>query len=106
MADREPGRHFLRARIIRIIPTSLNGGQTVFAATTDGGTSGGVFRSDDGGADWTRLSGANGLPNSGVTDLVENPKNPNQFFTATSNTMGALARGFMSWMSASATRTG
>jgi hypothetical protein len=82
-----PAGVFSGLRIIRIIPTTLNGGQTVFAATTDGGTAGGVFRTDNGGMTWTRLSGANGLPNSGVTDLVENPNNANQFYAATSNTI-------------------
>jgi hypothetical protein len=88
-----PSGIFSGLRIIRIIPTSLNGGQTVFAATTDGGGSGGVFRTDDGGATWTRLSGANGLPNSGVTDLVINPANTDQFFAATSNTIAGAGAG-------------
>jgi hypothetical protein len=89
-----PGGIFSGLRIIRIIPTTLNGGQTVFAATTDGGGSGGVFRSDTGGTTWTRLSGgSSGLPNSGVTDLVENPNNTNQFFAATSNTIAGAGAG-------------
>lgn len=88
-----PAGIFSGLRIIRIVPTTLNGGQTVFAATTDGGTSGGVFRSDDGGGSWTRLSGSNGLPNSGVTDLVANPGNASQFFAATSNTIAGSNAG-------------
>jgi len=83
-----PGGIFTNLRVVTIIPTTLNGGQTVFCATTDDGGSGGVFRSDNGGGIWTRLSGANGLPNTGVTDLVQNPANPNQFFAATSNGVG------------------
>jgi hypothetical protein len=81
-----PNGIFTGLRINRIIPTALNGGQTVFLSTVDTGTdaignpTGGIYRSDDGGASWTRLSGANGLPNGGVTDLVENPNNANQFF--------------------------
>jgi RTX calcium-binding nonapeptide repeat (4 copies) len=88
-----PGGMFTGLRIVRIIPTTLNGGETVFLATTDGGPAGGVFRSDDGGDHWTRLSGANGLPNSGVTDLVANPNDPNQFYAATSNTIAAAGAG-------------
>jgi hypothetical protein len=70
-----PGNIFSGIRVFRIIPTTLNGGQTVFAATTDtnGANIGGIYRSDDGGANWTRLSGSNGLPNTGVTDLAFNP---------------------------------
>ena len=87
-----PNGIFTGLRVIRIVPTSLNGGQTVFAATTDG-PNGGVFRSDDGGANWQRLSGAQGLPNSGVTDLVQNPRNTNQFFAATSNSLAGNGAG-------------
>lgn len=81
-----PNGIFTGLRILRVVPTPLNGGQTVFVATTDASTdafgnpTGGVYRSDDGGTSWTRLSGSNGLPSSGVTDLVENPANTNQFF--------------------------
>jgi subtilisin-like proprotein convertase family protein len=95
-----PNGIFSGLRIIRIIPTTLNGGQTVFAATADttsvGSTvvGGGVYRSDDGGASWTRLStGANTLPNSGVTDLVANPSNANQFFAAIPNRLAAANAG-------------
>ena len=80
-------------RIVRLVTTTLNGGQTVFAATTDinGANTGGVYRSDIGGApnvngtdSWVRVSGtgASGLPNAGVTDLVADPGNTNRFYAA------------------------
>ncbi len=82
---------FAGLRIRDIVPTSLNAGQTVFVGTTDvnGPNTGGVYRSDDSGVTWTRLSGANGLPNQGVTDLIADPNNPNRFFTAVPNGAGA-----------------
>ena len=79
-----PNGIFTGLRIIRIIPTKLNSGLTVFAATTDGANGiGGVFRSDDGGTNWnclSHLANRGDLPDHGVTDLVENPNHPNQFF--------------------------
>ena len=89
-----PNGIFTGLRILRVVPTTLNGGQTVFAATTDSSgfgmfRTGGVYRSDDGGGSWTRLSGANGLPNTGVTDLVQNPANTNQFFASVGTTLSA-----------------
>jgi hypothetical protein len=71
-------------RIQSLVPTALNGGQTIFAATSDvlSSTTGGVYRSTDGGATWVRQSGANGLPNLGVTSLIADPANPNIFFAA------------------------
>src|SRR5262249_32544800 len=75
---------FAGMRIRDVVPTTLNGGQTVFVGTTDvnGPNTGGVYRSDDSGGTWTRLSGANGLPNQGVTDLIADPNNANRFFAA------------------------
>jgi hypothetical protein len=86
-------------RIRRVVPTTLNGGLTVFAATTDTAVNsngavvgGGVYRSDDGGKTWTRLSGsADGLPNTGVTDLAANP---NQFFAAIAGQAGGASPGY------------
>ena len=84
-----PSGIFTGLRIERIIPTALNGGQTVFLATTDTNpgpstTQGGVYRSDDGGATWTRLSGANnGLPDSGVSPTWSRTRfDANQVFAA------------------------
>ncbi len=96
-----PGGMFTNLRIIDIVPTTLNGGQTVFLATADTTTTagevsaGGVYRSDDGGMRWNRLSGVtgNGLPDSGVSDLVENPSNANQFFAAIPNSLGGANAG-------------
>jgi Planctomycete extracellular len=89
-----PGGVFTGLRIHRIIPTSLDGGRTVFAVTPDGGSSrGGIYRSDDGGASWNPLSGLSGLPAWGVSDLVEDPNNGNQFFAAISNSLGGSQAG-------------
>ncbi len=85
----DPNGIFTGLRSPASCPETLNGGQTVFAAATDTAAgSGGVYRSDDGGGTWTRLSGDNGLPNAGVTDLVANPANANQFFAAVAGGSG------------------
>ena len=90
-----PNGIFTGLRIRRIVPTTLNGGQTVFLATTDTTSTlgtvdgGGIYRSDDGGANWARVSGANGLPNAGATDLVANPADANEFFAAVAGGSGA-----------------
>jgi hypothetical protein len=93
-----PNGIFDGLRIRRVIPTTLNGGQTVFAATTDTGVDsagkvvrGGVYRSNDGGKTWTRLSGSSQLPNTGVTDLVANPGNAKQFFAAIAGQAGGAS---------------
>ncbi len=89
---------FAGMRIVRIVTTTLNGGQTVFAATTDvnGANTGGIYRSDIGGApnvngtdSWVRISGANGLPDAGVTDIVADPGNANRFYAAVVGATGA-----------------
>jgi hypothetical protein len=94
----QPNGIFTGLGILRIIPTTLNGGQTVFVAidpdvNAQGVAAGGVYRSDDGGASWTQLSGSDGLPIGGVTDLVENPDNHNQFFAAIPETVGGASAG-------------
>ena len=61
-----------------IVPTSLSGGKVVLAAT-DGG---GVFRSQDRGVTFTRISGSAGLPNQGVSSLVADPGDPMRFYAA------------------------
>jgi hypothetical protein len=82
---------FQGLRISDIVPTTLNGGQTVFAGTADGTpATTGVYRSDDSGVTWTRLSGgASGLPNQGITDLIADPNNANRLFATVPNGAGA-----------------
>jgi precorrin-6B methylase 2 len=73
-------------RIKAIVPTGIDmdpGAGTqemVLVAAIDGG--GGVYRSDDGGRNFVRLSGANGLPNGGVTQMIADPNNVNRFYAA------------------------
>jgi hypothetical protein len=75
-------------RIHRIIPTTANAsGDTLFVSTEaadsrPGDPTGGIYRSDDSGVTWRRLSGtaATGLPNAPVSDLVS--------FTTNANTIG------------------
>src|SRR5262249_38645152 len=60
-----------------IVPTDLENGNVVLAATLFGGPGGGVFRSTDLGNSFTRLSGdgTSGLPDQGVSSLVADPGN-------------------------------
>jgi hypothetical protein len=88
------GSDVLAGQSIRsIVPTTLDGGQVVLAASWLDGhlignpvlqPGGGVYRSTDGGVTWTQLSGApgTGLPAESVTDLVADPGNPNRFYAA------------------------
>src|SRR5262249_1977581 len=87
---------FANQPIRSVVPTTLNGGNVVMAATffrTGVGTDpilpplspgGGVYRSTDGGVSFTRISGAadSGLPDQGVSDLVADPSNPLRFYAA------------------------
>jgi hypothetical protein len=43
---------------------------------------GGLFRSIDGGSNWTRVSGSNGLLNGAIFDLVGDPNEPNRFYAS------------------------
>jgi hypothetical protein len=74
------GSTFAGRAINSIVPTTLNGGQTVLAATwLDGG---GVYRSTDNAVTFTRISGngTSGLPDAGVTSLVADQSNASRFY--------------------------
>jgi photosystem II stability/assembly factor-like uncharacterized protein len=43
---------------------------------------GGLFRSIDGGSNWTRVSGSNGLSNGAIFDLVGDTNEPNRFYAS------------------------
>ena len=80
------GDTFLRLRIRNILPTAINGGQTLFASVTEdrlGGPAFGIYRSNDGGTTWDRLeTTTSGIPTLGVTSLIQDPANPNRVIAA------------------------
>jgi photosystem II stability/assembly factor-like uncharacterized protein len=45
-------------------------------------SAGGLFRSTDGGTNWTRVSGSNGLPNGAIFDLIGDATEPNRFYVS------------------------
>jgi hypothetical protein len=73
---------FAGLRINSVVPTTLNGGKTIFVSTADGSATTGLYRSDDGGATWTQVSGAlnSGLPGLPVTSVIADPGDPNRFY--------------------------
>jgi hypothetical protein len=82
-----------RQNIRSVVPTSLGGGNVVLIATEFvadpqfkilAGDAGGVYRSTDNGAHFTRISGGagTGLPDQAVSDLVADPSNPSRFYAA------------------------
>jgi hypothetical protein len=93
-----------RQNIRSVVPTTLGGGGVVLVATQlaadpqfkllsrDGG---GVYRSTDGGAHFTRISGGagTGLPDQAVSDLVADPSNPNRFYAAVPVPVSGAATG-------------
>jgi hypothetical protein len=84
---------FTGRAIESIVPTTLNDGETILAATwLDGG---GVYRSTDNGVTFTRISGNghSGLPKAGVTSLVADPSNPHRFYAGVPARAGFPARG-------------
>ena len=88
---------FAGRRISSIVPTRLEGGNLVLAATwldtppgqTDDGLvgGGGVFRSTDLGESFVRVSGngSSGLPDETVSSLVADPGNRNRYYAAVSS---------------------
>jgi hypothetical protein len=79
---------FAGRRINNIVPTTLDRGNVVLAASLRDrvGTSdhSGVYRSTDMGNSFTRLSGdgTSGLPDQGVSSLVADSGNPARFYAA------------------------
>ena len=80
--------------IQNIVPLTLN---TIFVAARNlGSSNGGIFRSDDFGNTWRKLSGASGtgLPNAPVSDLVSFSVNTSTigFYTAVPGSHGGIFR--------------
>ena len=77
---------FDNLRLRDVVPTSLavNGGQVVLTDVRDPGPNSGVWRSTDGGASWTRISGSptSNLPTGGVSEMIADPGNPSRFYAA------------------------
>jgi hypothetical protein len=75
----------LRIRKVLATPIMATGGEVILACTLSGNSSTrGLYRSDDGGSTYTRVSGmaGSGLPTLGVGDLVEDPGVPNRIYAA------------------------
>ena len=70
---------FVGKRITSIVPTSLDCGNVVLAST-DTGSSPGVYRSTDGGNSFNLISGTGGLPSGSISGLVADPGNANRFY--------------------------
>jgi hypothetical protein len=74
----------INLRIRRVLATPLTEvGEVVLACTLSGTSSQvGVYRSNDGGTTYTRISGAagSGLPALGVGDMVEDPGTPSRVY--------------------------
>jgi hypothetical protein len=87
------GQELTALRVRKILPTRLTvaGQQVVLAATRSSPISEvrpagpeGLYYSGDGGTSWHALSGASGsgLPDGAINDVVEDPLQPQTFFTA------------------------
>lgn len=70
---------FAGKRITSIVPTILAGGNVVFASS-DTGSSPGVYLSTNGGDSFTPISGRGGLPNGSISSLVADTSNPSRFY--------------------------
>lgn len=84
-----------RLRITAIVPTSLNGGQTVLLSALDpssGNRDGGIFRSKNGGVTFENLSGrlGGGLPGGQAFDLVADPAVEGRLYAAIAEEGGPI----------------
>ena len=78
-----PGGIFNNRFIKSVVPTTLGGGDVLLVGTFYDG--GGVYRSADGGASFTRISGSAGLPSAGVSHLVPDPFVSTRFYAGVPN---------------------
>ena len=111
---------FTGRRINNIVPTTLDRGNVVLAASLrDGvftGDHSGVYRSTDMGNSFTRISGAagSGLPDAGVGSLIADPSNTSRFYAGVQSRFGGGSNagvyrsddGGLTWTSVSSGLTG
>jgi hypothetical protein len=73
------GSTFANRIISSVVPTALDGGNVLLASTRDFG---GVFRSTNGGATFTQISGGagTGLPAGGADSMVADPLDNNRMY--------------------------
>ncbi len=70
---------------------------------------GGLFRSTNGGANWTLHSGSNGLPSGGILDMAGDPANNNRFFIGVRGSAPKVLRsddGGVTWIDVTAGLSG
>jgi hypothetical protein len=82
---------FGQRRIRNIVPTALDGGRVLLAgsrADPATQTGGGVYRSADGGATWTLVSGTGGLATGPVSFLTGDPGDPRRFYATIQESAG------------------
>jgi hypothetical protein len=85
------GDEFTNRAINSIVPTKLNDGKVILAATWL--DNGGVYRSIDNGEHFKRISGTSGLPNAGVTSLIVDPIDSHILYAAVPQTSKNSGRG-------------
>jgi hypothetical protein len=94
---------FTSRPINSIVPTRLNYGNVVLAATLCGSVprgycatdaESGVYRSTDNGVSFSRISGngSSGLPDAGVSKLIADPSKPNRFYAGVPQQFGGGAQ--------------